>query len=51
LKSDPLFAGIRDEPEFQQIVRDNEAKFQAEHERISKWLEENNLGASGNRQK
>ena len=41
IKNDPLFNSIRDEPEFQQIVRDVEAKHQAEHERVRKWLEEN----------
>jgi len=40
LKTDPLFKNIRNEPEFQQIVRDIEAKSQAEHERVRKWLEE-----------
>ena len=30
---------MRNEPEFQQIVRDMEAKYQAEHERVRKWLE------------
>jgi hypothetical protein len=35
-----LFVTIRNEPEFQQIVRDTEAKYQAEHERVRKWLEE-----------
>jgi len=40
IKDDPLFDSIRDEPEFQQIVRDVEAKYQAEHERVRKWLEE-----------
>ena len=41
INNDPLFNNIRDEPEFQQIVKDIEAKYQAEHERIRKWLEEN----------
>ena len=41
LNNDPLFDSIREEPEFQQIVRDVEAKYQAEHERVGKWLEEN----------
>jgi molybdopterin converting factor small subunit len=36
-----LFDNIRAEPEFQQIVRDVEAKYQAEYERVRKWLEEN----------
>jgi TolB-like protein len=40
IKIDPLFVTIRNEPEFQQIVRDVEAKYQAEHERVRKWLEE-----------
>ncbi|MCK4989545.1 MAG: tetratricopeptide repeat protein, partial [Bacteroidales bacterium] len=34
IKNDPLFENIRDEPEFQQILHDVEAKFQAEHERV-----------------
>jgi TolB-like protein/Tfp pilus assembly protein PilF len=42
LKNDPLFYSIRNEPEFQKIVKDVEAKYQAEHERVRKWLEENN---------
>ena len=41
LKNDPLFDNIRDEAEFQQIVNDVEAKYQAEHERIRVWLDEN----------
>jgi TolB-like protein len=40
IKSDPLFNNIRNEPEFQQIVKDLEAKYQAEHERVKKWMEE-----------
>jgi TolB-like protein/lipopolysaccharide biosynthesis regulator YciM len=43
LKVDPFFDSIRDEPEFQQIVRDVEAKYQAEHERVRQWLEENEM--------
>jgi len=39
----PIFNSIRDEPEFQQIARDVEAKYQAEHERVRKWLEENDM--------
>ena len=42
-KHDPLFDSIRNEPEFQQIVRDVEAKYQAEHERVRQWLEENDM--------
>jgi len=40
IKNDPLFRSIRNEPEFQKIVKDMEAKYQAEHERVRKWLEE-----------
>ena len=40
IKADPLFDSMRNEPEFQQIIRDVEAKYQAEHERVRKWLEE-----------
>ena len=39
----PLFDSIRDEPEFQKIVRDIEAKVQTEHERVGKWPEENEM--------
>jgi tetratricopeptide (TPR) repeat protein len=42
-KCDPLFDSVRDEPEFQQIVNDVEAKYQAEHERVRQWLEENEM--------
>jgi tetratricopeptide (TPR) repeat protein len=40
IKSDPLFDSIRDEQEFREIVQDVEAKYQSEHERVRKWLEE-----------
>ena len=43
IKDDPMFNSIRDEPEFQQIVRDVETKYQAENERVRKWLEENDM--------
>jgi tetratricopeptide (TPR) repeat protein len=43
IKTDPLFNSIRNEPEFQQITKDIEAKYQAEYERVRKWLEENNM--------
>lgn len=42
IKQDPLFDPIRHEPEFQKIVREVEAKYKAEHERVKAWLEENN---------
>ncbi len=43
LRTEPLFDPLRDDPEFQQIAREVEAKYQAEHERVRKWLEENDL--------
>jgi len=43
IKTNPLFISIRNEPEFQQIVRDVEAKYQAEHDRVKKWLEEQGM--------
>jgi TolB-like protein/AraC-like DNA-binding protein len=43
IKNDPFFESIRDEPEFQQIVRDMEAKHQADHERVRQWLEKNDI--------
>ena len=43
IKDDPMFDSIRNEPEFQQIVRDVEAKYEAEHERVRQWLEDNDM--------
>jgi tetratricopeptide (TPR) repeat protein len=40
---DPLLDSIRDEPSFQQLVRELEIKYQAEHDRVSQWLEENDM--------
>jgi tetratricopeptide (TPR) repeat protein len=40
IKNDPQFNNIRNESEFQKIVRDVESKYLAEHERVRKWLEE-----------
>jgi TolB-like protein len=40
IKTDPFFNSIRNEPEFQKIVIEMESKYQAEHERVRKWLEE-----------
>lgn len=42
-KADPLFDSIRNETEFQQILRNMYAKYQAEHERLRKWLEEKGM--------
>jgi hypothetical protein len=35
-----MLESIRNEERFQKILRDQEAKYQAEHERVKKWLEE-----------
>jgi TolB-like protein/Flp pilus assembly protein TadD len=43
MHNDPMFNSIRDEPEFQQIVRDVESKYKAEHDRVRLWLEENDM--------
>jgi hypothetical protein len=46
-KEDPLFNSIRNEPEIQQIVSDVEAKYQAEHDRVKKWMEEQGMLKKG----
>ena len=43
VKHDPLFESIQNDPVFQQIVRDLELKYQQQHERVKKWLEENDM--------
>ena len=43
LEWDPLLENIWDNPEFKQIARDLEAKYQVEHERVRQWLEENDM--------
>ena len=43
IKDDPMFDSLRHEPEFKKIVRDVEAKYLAEHERVKQWLEENDM--------
>jgi TolB-like protein/AraC-like DNA-binding protein len=40
LKSSPLFDNIRNEPEFQKIVKDVETKYQKHHEQVGKFLRE-----------
>ncbi len=39
----PYFDSIRQEPRYQNILKDVEAKCQAEHERVGMWLKENGL--------
>lgn len=43
IKNNPLFNNIKNEPEFQKIVRNIEARYQAEHERVRKWLEKQKM--------
>jgi tetratricopeptide (TPR) repeat protein len=40
IKGLPYFDSISNDPEVRQILSDLEAKYQAEHERVRKWLEE-----------
>ena len=43
IKNDPLFDSLRDEPLFQQVVRELEARSRTEYERVRQWLEEEDL--------
>ncbi|MFZ0282089.1 MAG: hypothetical protein WAL29_10590 [Bacteroidales bacterium] len=38
VNNDPLIDSYRDDPVFQEFVRDVEAKYKAEHDRVGKWL-------------
>jgi TolB-like protein len=40
IKNDPLFKSIQNEARFQNIIHDMQNKYNAEHERVRKWLEE-----------
>ena len=40
VKSERALDSFRNEPEFQQILKEMESKYQAEHDRVKKWLEE-----------
>jgi hypothetical protein len=42
-KQSQLLEPIRQEPRFQAIVKEVEAKYQAEHERVRKWLMEQKM--------
>jgi tetratricopeptide (TPR) repeat protein len=42
-KHDPLFGSIRNEERFQKILQNMEAKYQAEHERVKKWIKEQGM--------
>ncbi len=43
LKTDPFFDNIRNEPEFQAIYHEIEEKYNNTHEKVRKWLEENDM--------
>lgn len=43
LKNDPMFNNIRNEDRFQKIERNMESKYNAEHERVMKWLTEQGM--------
>jgi TolB-like protein/tetratricopeptide (TPR) repeat protein len=43
IKRDPLLENLRGEPEFERIVNDIRTKYQAEHERVKKWLEDQEM--------
>ncbi len=43
MKNDPWWESIKNEPEFQQIVGEWELKYEAEHERVRQWLDENDM--------
>jgi TolB-like protein/Tfp pilus assembly protein PilF len=43
LNNHPIYDKVRSDPGFRQIVREVEAKYQAEHERVRKFLEENDM--------
>lgn len=38
-KHDPFFISIKNDEKFQRILKDMQLKYQAEHERVRKWLE------------
>jgi hypothetical protein len=40
IKSDPFFENIRGEPEFQDIVKNMESKFNRVHEEVGNWIED-----------
>ncbi|OFY63832.1 MAG: hypothetical protein A2V64_08200 [Bacteroidetes bacterium RBG_13_43_22] len=42
-KHDPLFSSIRNEEQFRKILENMQAKYQAEHVRVKKWLEEKGM--------
>ena len=43
IKQEPFFDNMLDDPEFQAVFQEIEAKYQACHERVGQWLEENDM--------
>ncbi len=43
LENSPIFDTVRGDPEFRQIVNEARAKYQAEHERVGRWLKEHDV--------
>jgi TolB-like protein/Tfp pilus assembly protein PilF len=41
ITTDPLFSAIRNEAEFQKITKEVKSKYEANRERVRKWLEDN----------
>jgi len=41
--NEPFFDDVKDDPEFKDIFQEIEAKYQAGHERVKQWLEENDM--------
>jgi TolB-like protein len=42
-RHDPLFAPVRNEEQFQRIVKNMEAKYQKVHDNVGKWMEEQGI--------
>ncbi len=43
IEVEPFWDKVRDDPEFQAVFQEIDAKYQAEHERVRRWLEENEM--------
>jgi|WetSurSiteA1Bulk_404760.scaffolds.fasta_scaffold00432_4 TolB-like protein len=43
MRNEPFFDNIRNEDRFKKILKNVESKYQAEHERVKKWLEEQGM--------